>query len=50
MGSILCGCFGGDCQNESKDDTDGGKGSQNNIFVKHFNWPAVPVKMLAFVP
>ena len=26
MGSVLCGCFGGDCRGESKDKTDGGKG------------------------
>ena len=26
MGSVLCGCFGGECRGESKDQTDGGKG------------------------
>ena len=28
MGGLLCGCFGGECRNESKDDTDGGKGER----------------------
>ena len=36
MGSVLCGCLGGDCRSESKDKTDGGKGEHTSLVTIYF--------------
>lgn len=37
MGSVLCGCLGGDCRSESKDKTDGGKGKHDYFIFQAKN-------------